>query len=76
MGLTTIGEYVFTRPGVAEKGYMDEPLTVDTPGSYRPRPPLLHSGIGIVAEAIVILEANPFTLLLTKEAPFHGLLEC
>jgi Gly-Xaa carboxypeptidase len=76
MGLTTIGEYVYARPGVAEKGYMDALLTVDTPGGHSSRPPSPHSGIGIIAEIIVALEANPFTPLLTKENPFRGLLEC
>jgi Gly-Xaa carboxypeptidase len=76
MGLTTIGEYVYARPGVAEKGYMDALLTVDTPGGHSSRPPSPHSGIGIVAEIIVALEANPFTPLLTKENPFRGVLEC
>ena len=76
MGLTTIGEYVYARPAVAEKGYMDALLTVDTPGGHSSRPPSPHSGIGIVAEIIVALEANPFTPLLTKENPFRRVLEC
>jgi Gly-Xaa carboxypeptidase len=76
MGLTTIDEYVYARPGVAEKGYMDALLTVDTPGGHSSRPPSPHSGIGIVAEIIVALEANPFTPLLTKENPFRRVLEC
>ena len=75
MGLTTIGGYVFARPGVAEKGYMDAVLTVDTHGGHSSRPATPHSGIGIMAEIIVALEANPFTPLLTKENPFRGLLE-
>jgi Gly-Xaa carboxypeptidase len=76
MGLTTVGDYVYARPGVAEKGYMDAVLTVDTPGGHSSRPATPHSGIGIMAEIIVALEANPFTPLLTKENPFRGFLEC
>ena len=76
MGLTTIGEYIYARPGVAEKGYMDALLTVYTLGGHSSHPPLPHSGIRIVAEIIVALEANPFTPLLTKENPFSDLLEC
>ena len=76
MGLTTVGDYVYARPGVAEKGYLDAVLTVDTPGGHSSRPATPYSGIGIMAEIIVALEANPFTPLLTKENPFRDFLEC
>lgn len=76
MGLTTVGDYVYARPGVAEKGYMDAVLTVDTPGGHSSRPASPHSGIGIMAEIIVALEANPFTPFLTEENPFRGFLQC
>ncbi len=49
MGLMTVGEYVYARPGVAEKGYMDAMLILETSGGYSSRPPA-HSGIGIMAE--------------------------
>ena len=76
VGLTTIGDYVFARPGVAEKGYMDAVLTVDHPGGHSSRPASPHSGIGIMSELIVALEADPFKPLLNKENPFRSLLEC
>lgn len=75
MGLTTVGEYVYARPGVAEKGYMDAQLILETAGGHSSRPPA-HSGIGIIAEMIVALEQNPYTPVLTKENPLRGLLEC
>ena len=59
MGLTTVGDYVYARPAVAEKGYMDAVLTLEVPGGHSSRPPP-HSGIGIMAEMIVALEGNPF----------------
>ncbi len=75
MGLTTVGDYVYARPGVAEKGYMDAQLILDTSGGHSSRPPA-HSGIGVIAEIIVALEQNPYTPVLTKENPLRGFLEC
>ena len=75
MGLQTVGDYVYARPGIAEKGYMDAGLTLDTSGGHSSRPPS-HSGIGIMAEMIVALEKHPYTPQLTKENPFRGVLEC
>lgn len=76
MGLTTVGGCVYARPDVAEKGYMDAVLTVDTPGGHSSRPATPHSGIWIMAEIIVALEANPFTPFLTMENPFRDFLKC
>ena len=75
MGLTTVGDYVYARPAVAEKGYMDAQLILETSGGHSSRPPE-HSGIGIIAEMIVALEQNPYTPVLTKENPLRGFLEC
>ncbi len=75
MGLTTVGDYVYARPGVAEKGYMDAQLILDISGGHSSRPPA-HSGIGVIAEMIVALEQSPYTPVLTKENPLRGFLEC
>ena len=75
MGLQTVGDYVYARPGVAEKGYTDVALILDTSGGHSSKPPS-HSGIGIMAEMIVALEEHPYTPQLTKENPFRGVLEC
>ena len=75
MGLTIVGDYVYARPAIAEKGYMDAQLTLETTGGHSSRPPA-HSGIGIIAEMIVALEENPYTPVLTKENPLRGFLEC
>lgn len=45
--------------GIAEKGYVSLSLTVNQPGGHSSTPPR-HSAIGILAEAIAKLEANPF----------------
>ena len=65
MGLTTVGDCVYARPGVAEKGYMDAQLILETSGGHSSRPPE-HSGIGIIAEMIVALEQNLYTPVLTN----------
>jgi Gly-Xaa carboxypeptidase len=75
MGLETLGEVVYALPGVAEKGYMDAILTLEVNGGHSSRPPR-HSGIGIIAEMIVKLEAHPFKPRLTQENPYRGLLKC
>ena len=76
MGLSRFGNNVYTRPGVAEKGYMDAVLTVQTTGGHSSRPPSPHTGIGIMSEVVVALEARPYEPRLTKENPFRGFLQC
>lgn len=45
--------------GIAEKGYMNLHLTVNAPGGHSSQPPP-HTAAGILAQAIVKVEANPF----------------
>lgn len=75
MGLTTMGDVVYARPGIAEKGYMDVKLVIEVKGGHSSRPPA-HSGIGIMAELIVALEGHPFIPILTRKNPLRGYLEC
>lgn len=75
MGVNAVGDYVYALPAVAEKGFLDVHLTLEVNGGHSSRPPA-HSGIGIMAEMIVALEANPFQPRLTTENPFRGFLEC
>ena len=75
MGLTTIGNYVYARPGVAERGHMDASLVLETDGGHSSRPPP-HSDFGIMAEMIVALEKHPYKPVLTQENPLRGYLEC
>lgn len=75
MGLTTMGDVVYARPGVAEKGYMDVKLVIEVNGGHSSRPPA-HSGIGIMAELIVALEEHPYAPVLTTKNPLKGYLEC
>lgn len=75
MGLTTVGDIVYARPSVAEKGYLDAVLSLETSGGHSSRPPP-HSGIGIMAEMITALEQHPYQPILTRENPLRGYLEC
>ncbi|KAK8193356.1 putative vacuolar carboxypeptidase Cps1 [Phyllosticta capitalensis] len=75
MGLTALGDHVYALPGVGEKGYADLLITVSVDGGHSSRPPP-HTGIGIMAELISELEANPYSPRLTQDNPFRGLLEC
>ncbi|KAI9696621.1 MAG: hypothetical protein M1820_008070 [Bogoriella megaspora] len=75
MGIETTGDVAYALPGVAEKGFMDVILTIETAGGHSSRPPK-HTAIGIMAEMIQQLEAHPFSPVLSESNPFRGLLEC
>eukprot|EP01119_Soliformovum_irregulare_P007012 TRINITY_DN19416_c0_g1_i1.p1 TRINITY_DN19416_c0_g1~~TRINITY_DN19416_c0_g1_i1.p1 ORF type:complete len:504 (-),score=132.36 TRINITY_DN19416_c0_g1_i1:39-1550(-) len=55
--------------GVAEKGFATLKLTVKTSGGHSSMPPLEPSSIGIIADAIVKLEKNPFPSNLKSILP-------
>ena len=56
--------------GIAEKGYMNLHLTVNAAGGHSSQPPR-HTAAGILAQAIVKVEANPFPAdLSTMDANF------
>ncbi|XXH02740.1 hypothetical protein Hte_009125 [Hypoxylon texense] len=76
MGIQGQGDDVlYAYPGVGEKGYYDVQLTLDVNGGHSSRPPK-HTGIGIMADAIVALEKNPYSARLTQSSPFRRVLEC
>ena len=65
----------FAMPGVAEKGYIDVEIIVRMPGGHSSIPPA-HNGIGVTAELITKIEANPYEPRLYSENPFLGFLKC
>jgi len=65
----------FAVPGVAEKGYIDVEVILRMPGGHSSVPPP-HNGIGVMAELITQIEANPYESRLHKENPFLSLLQC
>ncbi|KAJ4362255.1 hypothetical protein N0V83_010348 [Neocucurbitaria cava] len=75
MGVQEVGDIVYALPGVAEKGYHDIELTLQTTGGHSSKPPP-HTGIGIMADMVVALEKHPYVPRLTHSNPFRRVLEC
>lgn len=59
----------------SEKGYLDVEIIVDTPGGHASIPPR-HTGIGIMANLIQTLEAQPFSVVLDDKNPLLEFLTC
>jgi len=74
-GLATVGDVVYAQPAVGEKGYVDILVTVNMVGGHSSMPPA-HTGVGILAEALVEMEKNPFTPYLPASHPTRKSLEC
>jgi len=66
---------VFAVPGIAEKGYLDTRVTVKTPGGHSSLPPD-HTSIGILAQMLVHLEANPIPAVLRRATPLYRAMQC
>ncbi|OTA59276.1 vacuolar carboxypeptidase Cps1 [Hypoxylon sp. EC38] len=75
MGIQSQGDVLYAYPGVGEKGYYDIQLSLEVRGGHSSRPPK-HTGIGIMADAIVALENDPYSPRLTQSSPFRRVLEC
>ncbi|KAJ8125395.1 hypothetical protein O1611_g8244 [Lasiodiplodia mahajangana] len=65
----------YAMPGVGEKGYIDIEIIIRMPGGHSSIPPA-HTGIGVAAELITLVEAHPYEPHFHAENPFLGLLEC
>ncbi|KLO11595.1 carboxypeptidase S [Schizopora paradoxa] len=74
-GLTTAYGGKLAAPGVAEKGYLDVMVEVNSPGGHSSRPPT-HTSIGMLASFVVRLEQNPFPYSLTRATPLYSTLQC
>ncbi|KAK6342359.1 hypothetical protein TWF718_007759 [Orbilia javanica] len=59
----------------AEKGFMNQRITIKTPGGHSSVPPK-HSSIGILSELIVALESHPFEHELSDDNPLYDFLTC
>ncbi|KAG8955779.1 hypothetical protein FRC00_005274 [Tulasnella sp. 408] len=62
-------------PAIAEKGYMDIRIKVNTPGGHSSIPPT-HTSIGYLALLLAQLEANPRPIQLTRQSPIFKSIEC
>ncbi|KAH9825919.1 putative vacuolar carboxypeptidase Cps1 [Teratosphaeria destructans] len=75
MGVATTGDVAYALPAIAEKGFVDIVLTLETPGGHSSRPPA-HTSIGIMSRLISALEDSPFYPSLSDTNPVRGVLEC
>ncbi|KAF2773202.1 putative vacuolar carboxypeptidase Cps1 [Teratosphaeria nubilosa] len=75
MGVATTGDVAYALPAIAEKGFVDIVMTLETPGGHSSRPPA-HTGIGIMSKLISALEDSPFYPSLSDKNPVRGVLEC
>lgn len=69
---------IFAIPQSGEKGYFDAELTVHVPGGHSSLPPK-HTSIGILADAITVLENSAehnFPPELPNHHPFYTFLQC
>ncbi|KAJ3251771.1 hypothetical protein HDU77_005664 [Chytriomyces hyalinus] len=60
---------------VAEKGYVDVSVTVETKGGHSSVPPK-HTGIGLTALLVSALEAHPYPVSIPDSNPILGLVHC
>lgn len=76
LGLMPVGEDVlYALPAVVEKGHVDVWFELHVVGGHSSIP-FPHTGIGIVAEIISALEANPYEPELLWDSPVHRHLQC
>ncbi|KAI6041920.1 carboxypeptidase S [Pisolithus marmoratus] len=61
--------------GVAEKGSVNVRIEVTAPGGHSSLPPP-HTSIGILAELLVKIEANPFQAKLERHSPPYTIVQC
>ncbi|KIY52940.1 carboxypeptidase S [Fistulina hepatica ATCC 64428] len=66
---------VFAAVSVAEKGYLDVRIEVNTPGGHSSVPPA-HTAIGILSSLIVEYEKRPFPASLTRDDALYDTAQC
>lgn len=75
IGFTELGGSYFALPATGEKGYVDNVISLTTPGGHSSVPPD-HTSIGIMSELLVRVELNPFDIILSEENPTFQYLTC
>lgn len=76
LGLQLRGnDTLYALPSVVEKGHVDIWFDLSVVGGHSSAP-FPHTGIGIVAEIIAKLEANPYEAELLDDSPVHRHLQC
>ncbi|EIM86689.1 carboxypeptidase S [Stereum hirsutum FP-91666 SS1] len=66
---------VFATPGIAEKGYLDTRIHVASPGGHSSVPPP-HTSIGMLAQMLVDIEANPPEPHIERDTPMYSYIQC
>lgn len=66
---------IIAMPGISEKGSVNVRVEVTTPGGHSSLPPP-HTSIGILAELLVEIEANPFKAHLARNSPPYKTVQC
>jgi Gly-Xaa carboxypeptidase len=74
-GLAPMYGQMFAVPAVAEKGYLDAEVRVETRGGHSSVPPP-HTGIGLLALAVEALEENPYAPELPADSPLVDFVAC
>ncbi|KAK6515918.1 hypothetical protein TWF281_004510 [Arthrobotrys megalospora] len=65
----------FTVVSTAEKGFMNQQITIKTVGGHSSIPPP-HSSIGMISEFVVELENYPFEIEFSDDNPLYDLFTC
>ncbi|KAI0072680.1 carboxypeptidase S [Panus rudis PR-1116 ss-1] len=65
----------YATPGIAEKGYLDVRVEVESPGGHSSVPPS-HTTIGILSALLVKYEENPYTPRIGRGTPMYIKAQC
>ncbi|KAL7422371.1 hypothetical protein Q5752_003017 [Cryptotrichosporon argae] len=74
-GVTELWGMQYATPAVAEKGYLDVELKVETLGGHSSVPPP-HTGIGLISLLIAELERHPHEPYLNPDSPLVTAISC
>ncbi|KIO07677.1 hypothetical protein M404DRAFT_136116 [Pisolithus tinctorius Marx 270] len=74
-GYGELYDRIIAMPGISEKGSVNVRVEVTTPGGHSSLPPP-HTSIGILAELLVKIEANPFKTHLARNSPPYKTIQC
>ena len=74
-GMMEVWGQLYATPAVAEKGYLDVEIKVETLGGHSSVPPP-HTGIGYASLIIAQLESHPHSTYLNRESPLVNFLSC
>lgn len=74
-GMRKVDDVMYAVPAIAEKGFLDIVLTLNTPGGHSSAPPK-HTNIGIMSRLIAAIEDHPFAPHIDEYNPFWNYLKC